>query len=97
MKTRASIKITGIVQGVGFRSWVARKAKSLNLHGYVKNEPDGSVYIVVEGEKDMIERLIELCWKGPTLAKVSNVEVQWNSYKGEFNDFEIRYSDYELP
>ena len=97
MKARASIKITGIVQGVGFRSWVARKARSLGLVGFVKNEPDGSVYIVVEGDKQAIDSLIKMCWKGPTLAKVDNVYVTWESFKGEFKDFEIKYSSYELP
>ena len=97
MKSRALIRVKGIVQGVGYRSWIARKAKALNLHGFVRNEPDGSVYIIVEGERDSIEKLIKLCWEGPTLAKVNSVEVEWEEYKGEFKDFEVRYSIYELP
>jgi acylphosphatase len=97
MKRRAVIRVYGEVQGVGFRSWTARRAQRAGLSGYVRNEPDGSVLIVVEGEEESIARLIEECRKGPPLARVERVDVEWQEYRGEFQDFEIRYRDYELP
>ncbi|ESQ22583.1 MAG: acylphosphatase [Acidilobus sp.] len=53
------IRVTGWVQGVGFRAFVRRKALMLGLTGYAKNMPDGSVEVVAQGEETAIERLIE--------------------------------------
>jgi len=62
---RAHIIVSGIVQGVGFRYFIYRKAVELGLRGYVKNLFDGNVEIVVEGEKDKIQILIEHAKIGP--------------------------------
>lgn len=88
---RAHIFVSGIVQGVGFRYFTARHARALGLKGWVRNTRDGRVEIVVEGEKNRIERLIELVKRGPALARVDDVRVEWEEYKGEFEDFRIRY------
>jgi acylphosphatase len=53
------IRVTGWVQGVGFRAFVRRKALMLGLAGYAKNMPDGSVEVMAQGEETAIERLIE--------------------------------------
>lgn len=90
-KVRAHIFVSGRVQGVLFRDGTRRKAKSLGIAGWVRNLPDGRVEAVFEGEKDKVEKIIDWVRKGPILAKVDNLELEWQEYKGEFNDFEIKY------
>jgi acylphosphatase len=91
-KVRAHIFVEGFVQGVFFRANTFERAKELQLTGWVRNLPDGRVEILVEGEKEKVEKLIEWAKIGPSLAKVENVQVEWEKYQGEFEDFEIRYS-----
>lgn len=97
MKRRANIKIYGEVQGIGYRSLIARKAKGLNLRGFIRNEIDDTVLIVVEGDEEAILKLIEECRKVNPLANIREVKVEWQEYRGEFKDFEIEYREYELP
>ena len=91
MKTRCHIFISGRVQGVFFRYYTQERAKSLGLTGWVRNLPDGKVEAVFEGEKEKIEKIIEWMRKGPPLAKVEKVEIDWEDFKGEFEVFEIKY------
>lgn len=90
-RVRAHIFISGSVQGVFFRSNTQSKAKSLEITGWVKNLPDGRVEAVFEGEKEKVQDLIEWAKRGPSFARVNDVDVEWQEYKGEFEDFEIRY------
>jgi len=83
--------VHGYVQGVNFRYFVLRLAGSLDLKGYVRNLPDGSVEVVAEGERDRLERLVEQLKVGPRAARVTDVEERWADYSGEFADFRIRY------
>lgn len=87
MKARAEIRVEGLVQGVGYRAFAKRVAESLGLNGYAENMPDGSVKIIVEGEKGGIEEFIEECRRGPPFSEVENVDVKWEEYKGEFENF----------
>jgi len=91
MLKRANITVYGQVQGVFYRSNTCQKARELNIVGWVRNEPDGSVKIIAEGEFDNLKRLIKWCHKGPRGAITEKVEVEWEEAKGEFRDFEIRY------
>ena len=87
---RAEIKVTGIVQGVGFRPFVYRTAVKHDLLGYVRNRGDAGVEIVVEGEKEKIEKFIEdLKVKKPPLAKIHDLIVNFSEEKGEFKEFKI--------
>ena len=88
---RVHIFISGRVHGVFFRDNTRKKAEELGILGWVKNLSDGQVEAVFEGEKEKVENLIKWTKKGPFLAKVNNVEVEWQEYKGEFTNFEIRY------
>lgn len=92
MKIRAHVFISGRVQGVFFRSETRREASRRNVGGWVKNTSDGRVEAVFEGKKEDVEKLIEFCRSGPPGARVTNVDVQWKEYTGEFGDFRIRYS-----
>lgn len=83
------IFISGFVQGVGFRQFVKRNARKLGLTGWVKNLPDGKVECLFEGEKEMIERMIEICKKGPFLSEVKDVKVKWEEITQKYASFEV--------
>lgn len=69
------IFIRGRVQNVGFRYFAFKTARMLNLSGFVRNEPDGSVYIEVEGDKANIRSFIRALEKGPSWARVDQIDV----------------------
>lgn len=68
-----------------------REARRLGVRGWVRNLPDGRVEAVAEGPRDRVERLIAWARRGPPSAWVEKVDVIWGEYKGEFDDFYIRY------
>ena len=70
------IRVRGRVQGVGFRDWVARRARALELAGWVRNRSDGSVEIIAAGEPHSVEPLLEAARNGPPFARVTEVEVE---------------------
>lgn len=88
---RVKLRISGIVQGVGFRAFVWRNARSLGLKGYVRNVPDGTVEVVAEGEESTLRKLVELCRRGPMLARVDSVVEEWSEPTGEFTSFSIAW------
>ena len=61
------------------------------MTGYVRNQRDGSVEVAAEGDKDKLERLLELLKEGPPAASVRDVEVNWKEPEGKFNGFGVRY------
>ncbi len=91
MKARARILVSGIVQGVFFRYHTRELAQRLGVHGWVRNTHDGRVEAVFEGEKETVERMLNFCRHGPSGARITNVEVKWENYRGEFSSFEVRY------
>ena len=70
------LRIEGRVQGVAFRAWTVEQAERLRLDGWVRNRRDGSVEALAEGEADAVDRLIQLCHRGPPAARVSRVVVE---------------------
>ena len=91
MKARAHVYISGYVTGVFFRYHTRELAQRLGVHGWVRNMHDGRVEAVFEGEKEAVERMLNFCHRGPSGARVTNVEVKWENYRGEFSGFEVRY------
>jgi len=91
MHKRVIISVFGRVQGVFYRDTAFRKAKSLNLTGFVQNDFDGSVKILAEGEKEQLGKLIEWAKSGPPIARVDKIEVKWDKAKEEFENFEIKH------
>ncbi len=67
------LRIEGRVQGVGYRDWMEREANRLGLHGWVRNQRDGSVQALVAGDEDAVEALLTLCRRGPPLARVEAI------------------------
>ena len=92
MKVRAHIFVSGRVQGVFFRVETRYEAMKRNVAGWVRNTSGGRVEAIFEGEREDVKKLIEFCRKGPSGARVTKVDVQWEEYSGEFKDFKIRRS-----
>ena len=91
MRVRARVFVGGRVQGVFFRFETRESARGLGVGGWVRNRRDGRVEAVFEGEKEDVERMIELCRRGPSGARVTDVEVRWEEPTGEFEGFRVRY------
>ncbi len=87
MKT-VKIFISGTVQGVFFRDFIKREAENLGLTGYVKNLEDGRVEAVIEGYDNDVNRLIEVCKRGPIHSKVRDIEIEKMGHQG-FDEFKI--------
>jgi acylphosphatase len=85
------LRIHGFVQGVGYRYYCLRKARSLGLKGWVKNNPDGSVSVAAEGDRGLVEELIKELKAGPPSASVSDIDVTWTPYTGRFSDFGLSF------
>lgn len=83
-----NIKITGKVQGVGFRETSKIIADQMGVKGFVRNEKDGSVYMEIEGSDILIEEMLAWCNEGPDRAIVENVEILEAEIKGCKN-FEV--------
>ena len=82
-EARARVVIHGRVQGVFFRAETRDRARSLGLDGWVRNTGDGSVEAVFEGDRDRIESMLVWCRRGPALAQVDSVDVDWQTPTGE--------------
>jgi acylphosphatase len=72
---RKRVVVHGFVQGVFFRDTARRQAVSAGVGGWVRNNPDGTVEALFEGEAEAVERLVTLCHEGPRGARVDWVEV----------------------
>jgi acylphosphatase len=84
MVKHVSIKITGRVQGVFFRASAKEQADTLGVKGFVRNEPDGSVYVEAESDEMTLTMFLTWCRKGPPLAQVDRVHVlpgEWQGFK----------------
>jgi len=84
-----NITVKGHVQSVSYRFATLAKAIKLGLTGYVKNLPNGDVYIEAEGNEEKINKLIEWCYVGPTRAEVTEVFAEESEVK-EYRNFEIK-------
>jgi acylphosphatase len=91
MKTRAHVLVTGKVQGVYYRSGAKDFADSLGLTGWVRNNHDGRVEAVFEGEDVAVKKMVDWCWSGSPSSRVMNVEVIWEEPNEEFVNFSVTY------
>ena len=86
---RAHLLVQGRVQGVGFRAFVQSQAVRRALTGWVKNLPDGRVESEVEGEETLVNAFIQTVRRGPSLAHVQNVDLEWINPHARESSFEI--------
>ncbi|MCA9361703.1 acylphosphatase [Candidatus Kaiserbacteria bacterium] len=83
--------VNGKVQGVRYRDYVQVSATNLSLGGYVKNESDGSVFVLAQGIPDALHEFIEHLHEGSLQARVDTVSVDWKTAKKVYDDFSIRF------
>ena len=72
--TMQRVFVSGKVQKTGYRDWAVRKAQECGVVGWVRNLKDGRVELLVAGEEDAANALIDACREGPPLARVDHVE-----------------------
>jgi acylphosphatase len=89
VKVRAHVFFGGRVQGVFFRAHTLDCAKSLGLTGWVRNNPDGRVEAVFEGEDGAVTQAIDWCSTKQPYAEVDSKEVKMSKATGEFRMFSI--------
>jgi acylphosphatase len=83
--------VHGRVQGVSFRYYTQRRARELDLVGYVRNRWDGTVEVVAEGQRVRLEELLAFLRVGPRAAFVTQVDARWLAPTAELDAFEVRY------
>ena len=81
--------IYGRVQGVFFRSYLAKNARELGLVGFVRNLSNGSVEVLAEGDKQQLEKLIEFMKHGPSTARVDEYKVNWSKPSEDYLQFHV--------
>jgi acylphosphatase len=84
-----NIVVSGKVQGVFYRQSTLEVARQLGLNGFVRNEPDGNVYMEAEGTQEQLDKLMEWCKKGPPRGEVTDVKFSEGAIVN-FTGFEIR-------
>ncbi|MFQ5520699.1 MAG: acylphosphatase [Candidatus Methylomirabilia bacterium] len=94
-RSAAELLVEGLVQAVGYRDFVQRRAMHWGLSGYVMNLIDGRVRVRVEGRRESIEELARELEKGPPLARVEKVSVTWRLPTGRFTSFGVRVAEFE--
>ena len=84
-----NIKITGKVQGVGFRFFVQQQAQELDINGWVSNKSNGDVEALAQGEKADLEQFIAKVKQGTTFSRVEDVSLEWMNKTEQYFGFEI--------
>jgi acylphosphatase len=91
-KARIHIRVSGRVQGVGFRAFVEQTGLMLGLAGWVRNVGWNEVEAVAEGGRAALEEFARAVERGPRGARVEEAHVEWEPPTGEFRRFEVRHS-----
>jgi acylphosphatase len=86
---RTHVFISGRVQGVSFRHYTVKTAVPLNLKGWVRNLGDSRVEAVFEGDDTAVDAMLAWCWKGPSTAHVTHVDIKEEPCSGQYTDFRI--------
>ena len=85
------VRISGRVQGVGFRDWTQHKANQLGLSGWVRNLPSGEVEALFSGPADVVDAMLGACRRGPQHARVDDVKVVDEAARPATGVFSARY------
>ena len=83
--------VSGMVQGVGYRYFVQRRANQLRLYGIVRNLPDGRVEVIAEGNEVSLNELYRNLMSGPSFSRVDDVLIEWREAQGKYKSFQITY------
>jgi acylphosphatase len=88
MKKSVRLYIDGAVQGIFFRAFVKENAERFNVKGFVRNLEDGRVETFLEGDNNSVNKMIELCKKGPKHSQIRNIEMKPERFQG-FRVFKV--------
>lgn len=94
-KLAVEVLVEGFVQGVGYRDFVQRRARHFGLIGDVMNLPDGRVRVRAEGRHEVLEEFVKELEKGPPLARVRRLSLNWFPATSRFDSFRIRFAGFE--
>jgi len=81
--------VQGSVQGVGFRFFIYQTGLNLQLYGWVRNRINGNVEILAEGSRDKLDTLLREARKGPQMAQIDKVDVEWQKSRNDLPSFTI--------
>ena len=87
---RAEVRVIGRVQGVWFRQSTKNTADQYGVYGWCRNNPDGAVAAVFEGEEAAVKAVVDWCKSGPDIARVDDLQIKWQTPTGKFDRFSIR-------
>ncbi|QEN08449.1 acylphosphatase [Oceanispirochaeta crateris] len=90
MKNAVRVRVTGRVQGVGFRYFTCRHARRLGITGWVRNEYDGSVLVQMQGPSEVLEDMCRCLEKGPDYSDVEEVQSLQTSFDQTLVGFSLR-------
>lgn len=88
MKKSVRVYINGIVQGVFFRAFIKENAERYNVKGFTRNLEDGRIEIFLEGDSENVNKMINLCKKGPRHSKITHVEIKPEKFQ-DFKTFKV--------
>jgi|TARA_Y100000034_G_C6612687_1_gene266858 acylphosphatase len=88
MKKSIRLYIDGTVQGIFFRSFVKENAERYNVKGFTRNLENGKIEIFLEGDSNDVNKMIELCKKGPKHSQIKNIEMKEETFQG-FKNFKV--------
>jgi len=88
MKKALRLYITGTVQGIFFRAFVKENAERYNVKGFVRNLEDGRIEIFLEGDTNNVNKMIELCEKGPRHSQIKKVDMKPERFQ-DFKTFKV--------
>jgi acylphosphatase len=89
--SRVLARISGMVQGVGYRYFIMRKATEYNIKGYVKNLYDGGVEVEAEGSEKNLKLLIKDLENGPDICKVDKIRSKWFDDEKNYKTFTLKW------
>lgn len=84
-------EVTGKVQGVMYRTYVQTAATDMDIVGWVKNMPNGTVAVVAQGLPDTLKEFVEYLHEGSSLSKVESVSVDWRTASKRYDEFSLLY------
>jgi acylphosphatase len=88
MKKAVRLYINGTVQGVFFRAFIKENAERNNVKGFSRNLEDGRIEVFIEGEPDNVNKVVELCKKGPRHAQIRSVDIKAEKFQ-DFKTFKV--------
>jgi len=88
MKKSVRLYITGTVQGIFFRAFIKENAERHNVKGFTRNLEDGRIEIFLEGDSENVEKMIQLCKKGPRHSQIKKIEEKPERFQN-FKTFKV--------